>query len=72
MADTTKSDYIVHCLRDGFDYIDSTYRNNKLVIMEFLSIVEPTESFGKRSDAYIIDKLSELSDMCRKHNIYSK
>ena len=72
MADTTKADYIVHCLREGFDYIDSTYRKNKLVIMEFLSIIEPTETFGKRSDAFIIDKISEISEMCSKHGIYSK
>jgi RNA polymerase sigma factor (sigma-70 family) len=72
MADTTKADYIVHCLRDGFDYIDSTYRKNKLVIMEFLSILEPTETFGKRSDAFIIDRISEISEMCQKHGIYSK
>ena len=72
MADTTKADYIVHCLKEGFDYIDSTYRKNKLVIMEFLSIIEPTETFGKRSDAFIIDKISEISEMCSKHGIYSR
>jgi RNA polymerase sigma factor (sigma-70 family) len=69
---SSDADYIVKCLRDGFEFIDSSYRKNKETIVEFLSAVEPTETFGKRSDAYIIDRLTELSNMCKKHNIYQK
>ena len=70
--DSTDADYIVKCLKEGFDYMDSTYRKNKTTILEFLGIVEPTETFNHRSDAYILDKMSELSNMCKKHNLYQK
>lgn len=72
MADTTKADYIVRCMRDGFDFVDSTYRKHKNGIVEFLSIMEPTETFGKRSDAFILDKMTELSDLCKKYGLYTK
>ena len=70
--DSMDADYIVQCMKGGFDYVDSTYRKNKQTILSFLSIVEPTESFTRRSDAYILDKMSELSNMCKKYNLYQK
>jgi hypothetical protein len=72
LSDTSKADYIVQCLKGGFDFVDSTYRKNKPTIIEFLSIVEPTEVFGKRSDAFILDKMGELSELCTKHGLYKK
>jgi RNA polymerase sigma factor (sigma-70 family) len=66
------ADYIVRCLKDGFEFVDSTYRNHKDIIVNFLSSMEPTETFNRRSDAYILDKMSELSMMCDKHNLYKK
>lgn len=66
------ADYIVQCLKDGFEFVDSTYRHNKDTIVKFLSSMEPTETFNRRSDAYILDKMSELSMMCDKHNLYKK
>lgn len=70
--DMKEADYIVRCLKEGFDYVDSTYRANKATLTEFLSKVEPTETFSRRSDAYILDKMSELSAMCSKHGLYQK
>lgn len=70
--DPEDADYIVRCIKEGFEYIDASYRENKDRITNFLRIIEPTESFNKRSDAYIIDKLTELSEMCKKYNLYNK
>lgn len=70
--ESADADYIVQCLKDGFDFVDSTYRKHKEVIISFLSAMEPTETFNRRSDAYILDKMSELSMMCDKHNLYKK
>lgn len=72
LSDTAKADYIVKCLKGGFEFVDSTYRKNKQTIVEFLSTLEPTETYGKRSDAFILDKMSELSDLCRKYGLYTK
>ena len=69
--ETTEADYIVQCMQDGFDYIDSTYRKNKPIIVKFLSLMEPTDTFSRRSDAYILDKMSELQMMCQKHGLYN-
>ncbi len=70
--DSADADYIVRCLKEGFDFVDSTYRKNKDTILYFLSAMEPTETFNRRSDAYILDKMSELSMMCDRHNLYKK
>lgn len=70
--DPSDADYIVMCLKEGFDFIDQSYRGRKGTILEFLNVVEPTEMFSRRSDAYIIDRLTELSNMCKKYKLYNK
>jgi hypothetical protein len=72
MMDSDAADHVVRCLRDGFDYVDSTYRKNKDSIVEFLSIMEPTETYSRRSDAFILDKISEISNLCKSYGIYQK
>ena len=67
-----EADYIVQCMQEGFDFIDSSYRKNKPLIVKFLSLMEPTDTFTRRSDAYILDKMAELSQMCQKYGVYAK
>lgn len=67
-----KSDYIVQCLQKGFDFVDGSYRKHKHEIVEFLTSMEPTDTITKRSDAYILDKMSELAEACKRHHLYEK
>ena len=55
-------------LKGSFDDLDSNYKKNKRVIVTFLSSMYPTESFLRKSDVAIIDRMSELQDIWKKFN----
>lgn len=55
-------------LKGSFDDLDSNYKKNKRVIVTFLSSMYPTETFLRKSDVFIIDKMNELQDIYKKFN----
>ncbi len=55
-------------LKGSFDDLDSKYKKNKRVIVTFLSSMYPTETFLRKSDVDIIDRMSELQDIWKKFN----
>lgn len=60
---------IIRDLLEGtFDDLDSKYKKNKRVIVTFLSNMYPTETFVRKSDVAIIDRMSELQDIWKKFN----
>ena len=59
---------IIDILKGGFDDLDNNYKKNKKVIISFLSSMYPTESFVRKSDVAIIDRMSELQDIWKKFN----
>lgn len=62
------SKIIKELLRGDFDDLDSSYKKNKRVIVTFLSSMYPTETFLRKSDVDIIDRMSELQDVWKKFN----
>lgn len=61
--------YIKKCLKEGFMFIDDTYKKNKQTITKFLSYIYPTEVFTKLSDVTIIEYITELSDTFKEFKI---
>lgn len=55
-------------LSGSFDDVDETYRKNKKIIIAFLSNIYPTESFTRKSDVELIDRMVELQDAWKKFN----
>lgn len=55
-------------LKGDFDDLDSSYKKNKKVIVNFLSSMYPTESFVRKTDVAIIDRMNELQDIWKKFN----
>ena len=55
-------------LRGNFDDLDIEYKKNKKLIVTFLSNMYPTESFVRKSDVEIIDRMCELQDAWNKFN----
>ena len=59
---------IMNILNGNFDDLDSQYKKNKKDIIEFLSNMYPTESFVRKTDVEIIDRMAELQEIYKKFN----
>lgn len=59
---------IENLLKGNFDDLDINYKKNKKVIVAFLSSMYPTETFVRKSDVDIIDRMNELQDINKKFN----
>ena len=68
LTDMKDRDVIINILKGGFEDIDSQYKKNKKIIVAFLSNMYPTESFVRKSDVAIIDRMNELQDIWKKFN----
>lgn len=62
------SGVITELLKGDFDDIDNLYKKNKKIIVIFLSNMYPTESFTRKSDVAIIDRMHELQETYKKFN----
>ena len=57
---------IAELLKGDFDDIDDLYKKNKKTIVAFLSNMYPTESFSRKSDVAIIDRMHELQETYKR------
>jgi len=55
-------------LKGDFDDLDGQYKKNKKAIVLFLSNMYPTESFARKSDVAIIDRMHELQETYKRFN----
>lgn len=58
---------IIKILNNGFDYLDSVFKQYKKIIIKFLSYIYPTESFTRKSDVSLIEYMCELSDLYKNY-----
>lgn len=68
VLDEKSADIIVDLLQGSFDDLDSQYKKNKKLIIIFLSNMYPTETFYRKSDVEIIDRMHELQDIYNRFN----
>jgi len=66
--DKKSGEVIVDLLGGGFDDIDDQYKKNKKIIIVFLSNMYPTETFLRKSDVEIIDRMKELQEVWKRFN----
>ena len=66
--DATDGKTIENILKGSFDDLDSNYKKNKRSIISFLSSMYPTESFVRKSDVEIIDRMKELQEVWKRFN----
>lgn len=69
LSKLSKSDskYILEVLQKGFDYLDSTFKKNKKIIILFLGELYPTESLYNKSDVSIIEYMMDIYDAYQIH-----
>jgi hypothetical protein len=70
--DTDGADFIVMCIKNGFDFIDRAWNvpSSRGYIIQFLSRLEPTVNYAARTDAFYLGKMSEILELCQKHKLY--
>ena len=66
---TETREYLLQCLENDFEFIDESYNDKKSVIIDFLGNVFPTETFKKRTDIDILNKMMNISDKFKEHNL---
>ena len=51
----------------NFDNLDRLFKANKKLIIKFLSIIDPTESFARKTDVALLEYMSEFGDLYKKY-----
>jgi hypothetical protein len=65
--DSSEEKIINDILKNNFDYLDSKLKPNKKIIIKFLSLVYPTESFSRKTDVALLEYMMELIDLHKKY-----
>lgn len=58
---------IINILKSDFNYLDKVFKSNKKQIINFLSLIYPTDSFIRKSDVSLIEYMSELADLYKNY-----
>jgi hypothetical protein len=58
---------ITQILKGDFDYLDSHLKSNKKLIIKFLGLVYPTDSFSRKTDVSLLEFMIELMDLYKKY-----
>ena len=61
--DIESSYFISQCLTNGYEWMDKNYRRNKMIIINFLSLLYPAQDFDKYSDVQILDMMRGIIDL---------
>ena len=69
VQDIEDTKYIIECLEKGFEFIDSTFKKHKKLLIFFLSNLYPTMNAVKSSDVAIIDAIVDLSNISKEFKI---
>lgn len=64
--DKESVNFVKNCISEGFDYLDAHFKRHRKMIVRFLEIMYPTESFERKSDVYLLDKMMEIMDAANK------
>jgi RNA polymerase sigma factor (sigma-70 family) len=58
---------IKNILSKDFEHLDKVFKTYKKTIIKFLGLMNPTESFNRRTDVTLLDYMNELGDIYKKY-----
>lgn len=61
------AEIIKDLLSNEFDYLDSNFKQNKKLIIKFLSALYPTENISRKTDVSLLEYMDELAYFYKKH-----
>lgn len=65
-ADTTQ--FLIDCFNQGMALVEEEYQTNKKLFIHFLESMNPTQSFGKKQDLYILSEMDSLISLYQDAN----
>ena len=65
----TESNEIKEMLSGDFDHLDKVFKKNKKLIIKFLNLIYPTESFVRKSDVSLLEYMEEFGSLYKKYYI---
>ena len=60
---------IKNMLSNDFEHLDKVFKSYKKLIIKFLGLMNPTESFNRKTDVTLLDNMNELSNIYKKYCI---
>lgn len=67
--DTKERKIILDILSDDFEYLDKVFKSNKKLIIKFLGLVNPTESYSRKTDVTLLEQMFELAELYKKYYV---
>lgn len=68
MYDSETVDFLIECFNKGIEKVEEEYQENKRLFVHFLEAMNPTQSFQKKQDLYILNEMESLIDLYKKSN----
>lgn len=65
--DNKEKESIKNILLGDFNYLDKVFKSNRKTIIKFLGLVNPTESYSRKTDVSILEYMEELSGLYKKY-----
>jgi DNA-directed RNA polymerase specialized sigma subunit len=65
--DDKEKESIKNILLSDFNYLDKVFKSNRKTIVKFLGLVNPTESYSRKTDVSILEYMEELGDLYKKY-----
>lgn len=66
-ADSVK--FLTECMKNGSEWMEDNYRENKRLIVHFLESINPTSTFSKKQDLYIIEEMNTIINAYKESGI---
>ena len=54
-------------LSNDFEHLDKLFKTNRKLIVKFLGLVNPTDSYSRKTDVAILEYMSEIADLYKKY-----
>ena len=67
LMDSKDVKLIKDMLSNDFDYMDRVFKSNKKLIIKFLGLVNPTESYSRKSDVALLEYMNEFAILYKKY-----
>lgn len=64
--DAETVEFLIDCFNQGIEKVEEEYQENKKLFVHFLEMMNPTQSFQKKQDLYILNEMETLIDLYKK------
>ena len=67
--DSSTKKKLLDIIKSDFNYLDNNYKNNKKILILFLSKLYPTENISRKTDVSILEYMSEIQELYSKYGL---